>query len=511
MDEEKTPPRSSRLPPAGLAPLPQRPPLDSLGGQPIVPTFSKPKLPTTVPIQAPSSAETPQPPLPSSTTAAANTNPALPPPPPAPPATAVPTTSLPGDTRAPASIDDPASPRTAPAKATATTEPALAEAAAAARPSQQTQGPQPPPGQTDAPHVQPAPTQSQAAQHEGTAAATTPPPLQPMLIQADATPSNGPPLTLPGAVPTTPVGSGQPNLQVKAGPQPPAAPAAAAAAAGPTPASRPTSKREPPRDPPPPAAVEHMSVTTDCRTVEQYIPFGFVELRGRLLADFPEVFGDPSVSKKFVELCKWMSLRNTLRLAIDYGDADEKYSPLDPDKDTLAFKAASVEETSPPAVSSTSAVAPAPGPAKSLMPKSDLKSMVADLYDELDKILEKAEFSELPPEDLERATKHKSLMGLEVIPASSEYLEHRIHYRGTRTKKIRFRRWGLFRRQIEMNVYERLAICFRLKKPVSKDDVPMEAASSNSAGIDTRPWYRRLFWQVQGGKKGIMVSEFKVP
>jgi hypothetical protein len=30
------------------------------------------------------------------------------------------------------------------------------------------------------------------------------------------------------------------------------------------------------------------------------------------------------------------------RLELDYGDAEEKYAPLDPDKDTLAFKAAAV-------------------------------------------------------------------------------------------------------------------------------------------------------------------------
>ncbi|GIL59453.1 hypothetical protein Vafri_14138 [Volvox africanus] len=495
MSEEKTPQRPSRLAPAALTPLPQRPALDPLSDQQPSPSFAKPRLPTTVPLQATSPAETPPFPPSSSATAAANKTSAVPPPPPAPPTTTVLTTSSTSDTRAPANIEGPASPTLAPAEPTAATKPALAESsintAAGLPPSRQSQQPppQPQPGLTDAPpHSQPASaTQSQAVQQEGTAAAAAPPPpLQPISVQADVpSPSNGPLLTLPGAVPTTPVGSGQPNIQeAKAGPQQTSVPATTGAA-GPAPASRPIAKREPPSDPPPPAAVEHMSVTKDCRTVEQYIPFGFVELRGRLLADFPEVFSDPSVVKKFVELCKWMSLRNTLRLAIDYGDADEKYSPLDPDKDTLAFKAASVEETSPPASFSASAVAPEPGPAKSLLPKNDLKSMVADLYDEMDKILEKAEFSELPPEDLEKATKQKSLMGLEVIPASSEYLEHRIHYRGTRTRKIQFHRWGLFKRQIEMNVYERLAICFRLKKPVSKDDVPVEEAN-------TRPWYRRL-------------------
>ncbi|GLI71454.1 hypothetical protein VaNZ11_016674 [Volvox africanus] len=508
MGEEKTPQRPSRLAPAALAPLPQRPPLDPLSSQQPLPSFAKPRLPTTLPSQATPPAEATPSPLSSSPTAAANKTPAPPLPlPPALPTTAALTTSSPGDTRAQASLDGPVSTNAARSETTAATEPAPAEASvstAAALQSASQQSQQPPPqpqpgqpGQTDAPHSQPATaTQSQAVPREGTASAAAPPPLQPISVPADApSPSSGPLLTLPGAVPTTPVGSGQPNVQKdKGGPVAANAGAAAAGAQGQAPASRPIVKREPPRDPPPPAAVGHMAVIMDCRTVEQYIPFGFVELRGRLLADFPEVFSDPSVSKKFVELCTWMSLRNTLRLAIDYGDADEKYSPLDPDKDTLAFKVASVEETSPSAVSSTSAVAPAPGPAKSLLPKNDMKSMVADLYDELDKILEKAEFSELPPEDLEKATKHKSLMGLEVIPASSEYLEHRIHYRGTRTRKIQFRRWGLFRRQIEMNVYERLAVCFRLKKPVSKDDVSVEEASGNSVGIDTRPWYRRLTW-----------------
>lgn len=31
-------------------------------------------------------------------------------------------------------------------------------------------------------------------------------------------------------------------------------------------------------------------------------------------------------------------------MSLDYGDADEKYAPLDPDKDTLAFRAAAAAE-----------------------------------------------------------------------------------------------------------------------------------------------------------------------
>ncbi|KXZ53847.1 hypothetical protein GPECTOR_6g765 [Gonium pectorale] len=131
----------------------------------------------------------------------------------------------------------------------------------------------------------------------------------------------------------------------------------------------------------------------EMRPVEEYIPFGFVELKGKLVNDHPEVFSDPETRRKFDELCKWMSLRNTLRLALDYGDAHDKYAPLDPDKDTLAFKMAA-----------TTAAAGGQGytAGKAVVPSETIHGRVAAFNKELSDIVEKAEFEELPLEDLEK-------------------------------------------------------------------------------------------------------------
>eukprot|EP00198_Chlamydomonas_reinhardtii_P013257 XP_001702594.1 predicted protein [Chlamydomonas reinhardtii] len=210
----------------------------------------------------------------------------------------------------------------------------------------------------------------------------------------------------------------------------------------------------------------------------------------KLIVDHPDIFKDEATEKKFAELCKWMSLRNQLRLQLDYGDADEKYASLDPDKDTLALKP-------------TSAAAGAGG--KGAPPKrknldeagfADVKARVAMFGDEMTNILDKAEFDELPAEDLDKAKNDKSLMGLNVHSASDEYLEFKVYYRGTRLKKIEWLKWGIFKRQITMNVYERLAISFRLKKPVSEDDAPEEP----TYGVDSRPWYKKIFCC---GKRGV--------
>ncbi|GLC44868.1 hypothetical protein PLESTM_001656100 [Pleodorina starrii] len=497
--EPQTSMRPSRLPPATLAPLPQRPTLEPVALPPAQ-SLSRPRLPLAIPGQDPQPLPADPSPLPAqpslTTHSAADKKEAAaePPPPPAPAASAA-AASSPNDAREPASIAGLASPvaASAPADAAVPPEPAPQRSSRTALQPRKT------PGQTNAQAaaVEPAeasaaarrPSQTNppaaAAKAAGAAAAAAapasqaapataaPPPLRDAPAPEPADPQSP---TLPGAIPGTPTVEARVRFE-------------AAVAAAPPAASR-AGQREPPKEPPPPGAVDHVSLTTDGRTVEQYIPFGFVELRNKLLADFPHVFADPGVAKKFLELCKWISLRNSLRLELDYGDADEKYAPLDPDKDTLAFKAAAAAEGSP--ATGSGKVPAALEPVKSLLPKTDLKAMVADLYGELDRILDKAEFTELPPEDLEDAKKHKSLMGLEVTPAPEELLEYRLHYRGTRTKTIQFRRWWLFKRRIEMNVYERLAICFRLKKPVNEEDVPEEAFHGGSLGVDTRPWYRRL-------------------
>ncbi|KXZ53848.1 hypothetical protein GPECTOR_6g766 [Gonium pectorale] len=87
-------------------------------------------------------------------------------------------------------------------------------------------------------------------------------------------------------------------------------------------------------------------------------------------------------------------------------------------------------------------------------------------------------------------------MGVDVRTAPGEFLDFQIYYRGTRLKKIQWRRWGIFKRQIEMNVYERLAVIFRLKKPLCKDDMPEDATA---LGVDNRPWYKKLFCNQQVG------------
>ncbi|PNW77096.1 hypothetical protein CHLRE_10g421950v5 [Chlamydomonas reinhardtii] len=300
-----------------------------------------------------------------------------------------------------------------------------------------------------------------------------------------------PPVAPPAAAPLPP-----PAAPPAAYPAP-VAPGPAAAAAGgapPPPVQQPKvpagsagGRPAPPQAPPPPS---NLSDVNDERPLEEYIPFGFLELRNKLIVDHPDIFKDEATEKKFAELCKWMSLRNQLRLQLDYGDADEKYASLDPDKDTLALKP-------------TSAAAGAGG--KGAPPKrknldeagfADVKARVAMFGDEMTNILDKAEFDELPAEDLDKAKNDKSLMGLNVHSASDEYLEFKVYYRGTRLKKIEWLKWGIFKRQITMNVYERLAISFRLKKPVSEDDAPEEP----TYGVDSRPWYKKIFCC---GKRGV--------
>ncbi|KAG2492511.1 hypothetical protein HYH03_009176 [Edaphochlamys debaryana] len=270
-----------------------------------------------------------------------------------------------------------------------------------------------------------------------------------------------------------------------------------------SPGGSPHSAPPPPTEPPPPAAVVDKPPPdpNDLRPTEEYIPFGFVDLRGKLIADHPAAFRAEGAQKKFEELTKWISMRNSLRLELDYGDAHEKYAPLDPDKDTLAFKAAAAaaavgaaeagqagkgKEGASVAGGKEASRSGGASPSK----RGGITERVEAFDAEFSAILDKAEFEPLPQEDLDKAKNDKSLMGLDVTSASEEYLDYQVYYRGSRQRKIAFRRWGLFHREMEMHLYERLAIRFRLKKPVHADDLPADGALPP---VDPRPWYKRMF------------------
>ncbi len=49
------------------------------------------------------------------------------------------------------------------------------------------------------------------------------------------------------------------------------------------------------------------------RPPQEYIPFGFVDLRSKLLADHPQHLADGDTRRKFEELCRRIRMRNLLR------------------------------------------------------------------------------------------------------------------------------------------------------------------------------------------------------
>ncbi|KAG2433179.1 hypothetical protein HYH02_012721 [Chlamydomonas schloesseri] len=362
--------------------------------------------------------------------------------------------------------------------------PAMAAAAAAPPPPPPPTAPGPPLQPVHAPAAPPPPV----AVPPVAVAPAAPAPAAPVAAPPAAGPLQPQPAAPPAAYPAPAVAVPAAAAAAGGAPPPLAPPPAPPPAAGGNgvPAKQPKAstsgaggKPAPPQAPPPPDVITDAN---DQRPLEEYIPFGFVELRNKLILDHPDIFRDEATEKKFGELCKWMSLRNQLRLQLDFGDADEKYASLDPDKDTLALKP-------------TSAVADGKGgapPARKHLDEAgfaDVKARVGAFGEEMINILDKAEFDELPPEDLEKAKNDKSLMGLNVHSASEEYLEFKVYYRGSRLKKIEWLKWGIFKRQVTMNVYERLAISFRLKKPVSEDDAPEDP----TYGVDTRPWYKKIF------------------
>lgn len=297
-----------------------------------------------------------------------------------------------------------------------------------------------------------------------------PPALIPNYVPSPSGPSPmQPDLTariIPGAVAI----NGMPPAMVGAGGTPPPPPPP-----GPPPEDGSLRPVPPPGTPPAGMVMGQAANGADIRPLEEYIPFRYPELRQKLIADYPSLFQDPADRKHFEELCKWISLRNSLRLEIDYGDAHEKYSSLDPDSDSVSMLASD-----------------------KVVRQSDLLDRVAAVKQEVAGVLEKAEFDEMPREHLVKALKDKSLMGLNVKSASDEYLEYYVHYRGIREKKIKVTRFLVWRREIEMHVYQRLAIFFRLKKPVNPDDKPVDTAF----GTDRRPWWKKLLCM-----RGMGISE----
>ncbi|MEW5318436.1 MAG: hypothetical protein WDW38_009658 [Sanguina aurantia] len=79
----------------------------------------------------------------------------------------------------------------------------------------------------------------------------------------------------------------------------------------------------------------HSAESLVAKPLENYIPLRFTELRDNLIREFPAAFADTGVKKKFRELCKWLALRNSLRLELDFASAHETYALLDPDHDTV--------------------------------------------------------------------------------------------------------------------------------------------------------------------------------
>ncbi|MCB1318743.1 MAG: DUF3754 domain-containing protein [Leptospiraceae bacterium] len=92
----------------------------------------------------------------------------------------------------------------------------------------------------------------------------------------------------------------------------------------------------------------------------------------------------------------------------------------------------------------------------------------ADFTAQFDEIVTGANYYRLPMAQIEEAFARRALIQLTTHMDFSSYSRMQVYYRGISSKKARIRRWGLFKRVISVETYERVALLLQYRGRVRK-------------------------------------------
>mmetsp|Transcript_37753 Transcript_37753/g.84162 ORF Transcript_37753/g.84162 Transcript_37753/m.84162 type:complete len:687 (+) Transcript_37753:200-2260(+) len=216
--------------------------------------------------------------------------------------------------------------------------------------------------------------------------------------------------------------------------------------------------------------------------LENFIPFRFADLRDQIIADHPDIFSSQDTRIKFHKLCKWLSVRNQVRLSIVFGDADDHYSYMDPDND---------EED----------------PGAGRMTDADKAVCMAKFIQQFVSILDKGDYAAISQEWLDQSYTEQSAdgfmgTGMQVKPVNTDIIEFQLWYRGKTHKKTTYRSWRTLwvQKTLSQTMFERLVVMFR-RRPQEQIDYLMS--------LHPRPWYKRAWdkcFALMFGKDGSTLS-----